>query len=370
MRYTEDFNGAQFEGVGVYQITTKNGRRASTARSYLHPVLKRHNLHLETRAHVTRLLFEGNKASGVEYQQNGKTHQVRAGREVILSGGAVNSPQLLQLSGVGPAALLRAHGVEVVVDSPAVGQNLQDHIGTSHYYKTRLRTLNGEFAGWRGKLWAGLRYALTRGGPLSLGVNQGGGFVKSSPDLTQPNLQLYYVPASYSTAKVGTRPMVELDPFEAFLLGYNACRPSSRGEITIRSADPFEHPAIRPNYLATEHDRQEAIAGAKLMRKIAASPAFADIITEEFKPGVQTASDDDFLEDFRQRATTIFHPSCTCRMGENNKTNVVDSTLKVHGVDNLRVIDASIFPNITSGNTNAPSIMVGEKGADLVLADT
>ena len=182
-----------------------------------------------------------------------------------------------------------------------------------------------------------------------------------------PNMQLYYVPASYSTAEVGTRPMVNLDPFEAFTLGYNACRPSSRGEIAIRSADPFQPPAIRPNYLTTEQDRREAIAGAKLMRRIAAAPAFADIITEEFTPGLGVASDAEMLEDFRTRAVTIFHPSCTCRMGDNRQNSVVDSQLRVYGIQGLRVIDASVFPNITSGNTNAPTIMLAEKGADLVL---
>ena len=367
--YTDDFNGPQFEGVGTYQITCKNGFRASTAGSYLHPVLKRDNLQLETRAHVTRVLFDGPKATGIEYHRGGTVHTAHAGKSVILSGGAVNTPQLLQLSGVGPVELLKSHGIDVVADRPAVGQHLQDHLGNSYYFKSTQRTLNGELAGPIGKLWAGMRYVFTRRGPLSLGVNQGGGFVKSSADLAQPNLQLYYVPATYTTADQGTRPMVNLDPFEGFNIGYNACRPTSRGEIAITSADPFTAPSIKPNYLSTEHDRHEAVVGAKLIRQIAAAPALANIIREEYQPGAAIQSDDEILDDFRSRSSTIFHASCTCRMGSNPVENVVDSKLNVHGVQNLRVVDASVFPNVTSGNTNAPTIMLAEKAADIILRD-
>ena len=365
--HTDDFNGPQFEGVGTYQITSKNGFRASTAKSYLHPALKRSNLRLETHAQATRVLFDGTKATAVEYQRNGKTHKVTANREVILSGGAVNTPQLLQLSGVGPSALLKQHGIDVLIDRPAVGKHMQDHLGASYYFKSRVSTLNGELASPLGKLWAGMKYVLTRSGPLSLGVNQGGGFVRSSPELAEPNIQLYFVPASYTTAASGTRPIVNLDPFEGLNIGYNACRPTSRGEITICSADPFAAPAIRPNYLSTELDQQEAIAGAKLIRKIAAAPAMAAIIKEEHQPGPSVSSDDQILDDFRARSSTIFHASCSCRMGADASENVVDSALRVHGAQNLRIVDASVFPNVTSGNTNAPTIMLAEKAADIIL---
>ncbi|MEM7207507.1 MAG: GMC family oxidoreductase N-terminal domain-containing protein [Pseudomonadota bacterium] len=364
--FNPDFNGEHFEGVGTYHINTKNGMRASTARTFLRPALKRNNVRLETHAHATRILFDGIKATGIEYRRNGKRHTATAGKEVILCGGAVNSPQLLQLSGIGDANLLKSHGIVVRIDNPAVGQNLQDHIGISHYYKSRVPTLNSELAGPLGKLWAGMKYVFLRRGPLSLGVNQGGGFVKSSPDLDVPNMQLYFVPTTYTTAKAGTRPMINLDPFDAFNIGFNACRPTSRGRVEIRSNDPFEAPAIHPNYLDTEHDRNEAVAGAKLVRSIAAAPAMQNIIKEEYIPGSSVASDDELLADARERAYTVFHASCTCRMGDSAQGNVVDSSLRVHGAQNLRVVDASAFPNVTSGNTNAPTIMLAEKAADLI----
>ena len=368
--YNPNFNGQCFEGVGTYQITSARGLRASTAKCYLRPALKRPNLYLKTHVHISRVLFDGTRATGVEYIQNGKTHRIKAHREVILSAGAVNSPHLLLLSGIGDANDLQQHGIPVRVNAPSVGQNLQDHLGNSYYFKSKQQTLNGELAGVMGKLWAGMKFLLARRGPLSIGVNQGGGFVKTNPELKHPNIQLYYVPTTYTTAQVGTRPMVNLDPFQAFSIGFNACRPSSRGTIKLRSNNPLDPPKIQPNYLSTEHDQQEAIAGAKVVRRIAAQNALATIITKEYEPGAAVHSDEQLLDDFRARASTIFHPCGTCRMGNNPRDNVVDSQLKVHGMRKLRVVDASVFPNVTSGNTNAPTIMLAEKAADIILADT
>jgi choline dehydrogenase len=310
----------------------------------------------------------------VTYRRGGalKTARVNARREVILSAGAVNSPQLLLLSGVGAGAALRAKGLEVrggAARKP-LARNLQDHLGRGLSLSLpKLPTLNEQLNPWWGKLLAGMRYVTTRGGPLGLSVNQGGGFVRGRPDRTRPNLQLYFSPVSYIKAPPRTRPLLNPDPYPGFLLGYSACRPTSRGEIMIRSADPFEAPAIRPAYLSTNHDIEEMVEGSRLMRRLAATPALSAIIDEELQPGEAVASDADFADDARKRAGTVFHPCGTCIMGPDPATSVVDPRLRVHGLSGLRVIDASIFPNVTSGNTNAPAIMVGEKGADLVLED-
>jgi choline dehydrogenase len=371
IRETADFNGEQQEGVGIYQILTRNGFRESTSFAYLHPARKRANVTLRTNCHVLRLTFEGTRATGVVYRDAaGREVTATAARSVVLSGGAINSPQLLQLSGVGPRALLGKHGIPLVKDAPAVGQNLQDHLNISYFYRSKVRTLNNELYPWYGKLWAGIRYVLTRSGPLSMSVNQGGGFVRSDLNQTVPNLQLYFNPASYTTSPGDTRKLMNPDPFAAFLLSFNSCRPTSRGHLEIRSRDPLVHPAIHPNYLSTDKDIEEAMGGMRLLRKLAATRPLADVIEEEMIPGPSKQSDDELLADFRQRAGTVYHPTCTCRMGPDPKESVVDARLRVHGLDGLRVIDASVFPYVTSGNTNAPSIMVGEKGAAMLQEDT
>ncbi len=364
-----DFNGATQEGAGLYEITTRDGIRASTARAFLRPALGRPNLRVETAAHATRILWEGRRAAGVAYRQRGREHEARAGREVILAAGAVNSPQLLQLSGVGPADWLRPLGIAMVLDCPAAGRHLQDHLGIDHLYRCRRPTLNQELRPWRGKLAAGLRYVLWRRGPLSLSVNQGGGFFRSRAELARPNMQLYFCPVSYTRAPPGKRPMMSPDPFPGFLLGISPCRPTSRGEIRVGSADPFAAPRIQPNSLATERDVQDMLEGVRFMRMLAATPALSSIIEREITPGPAVQSEAEHIADIRRRSSTVFHAAGTCRMGPDPAQAVVDARLKVHGIGGLRVIDTSVFPAVTSGNTNAPTIMVAEKGADLVLAD-
>ena len=365
----DDFNGATQEGVGLYEITTRKGRRESAATAYLDPARGRANLAIETGAQVTRIGFDGTRAAGVTYVQDGTIRSARAAREVILCAGAINSPLLLQHSGIGPAAHLQAHGIPVVRDHPAVGQHMQDHLCIDHLYRSRVPTLNEVLRPWHGKLWAGLRYVAARRGPLALSVNQGGGFVRSRPGLDRPNMQLYFSPVSYTRAPAGKRPLMSPDPFPGFLLSAQPCRPTSRGFVQVRSADPFDAPVIVPNSLATAHDIEELLEGALLLRRLAATPAFAAVIAEEMKPGRAAQSRDELIDDIRRRASTVFHPVSTCRMGPDPQESVVDHTLRVHGIGGLRVIDASVFPAVTSGNTNAPAIMVGEKGADLVLAD-
>ncbi len=364
---THNFNTDQFEGFGRYDITTKGGRRHSTARAFLGPAARRPNLQIITHAHATRVLFDGQRATGVAYQHQSGNRTINAHREVILSAGAINSPQLLQLSGIGDAALLQSLSIPLVNDRPAVGQNLQDHIAVNYYYKSLVPTMNDTLYPLSGKLRAGLQYLLTRKGLLSLSVNQCGGFVKTRQNLAHPDVQLYFTPASYTKARPGERPIIHPDPYSAFLLSFQPCRPTSRGSLSIRSTDPFQHPSIQPAYLSTNDDVDTVLAGCRLLRELAATDALSSIIKEEFMPGQAVQTDEQLLDDFRERADTVFHPVGTCIMGKDANNSVVDPSLRVHGCDALRVIDASVFPNLTSGNTNAPTIMVAEKGAELVL---
>lgn len=364
-----DFNGASQEGVGVYQISTRDGRRMSAARAFLRPAMKRANVRVETGALATRILFDGKRAIGVAYDRNGESVVVRAGREVIVSAGSVNTPQLLQLSGVGPGNHLGGLGIEVVHANENVGRNLQDHVGINYTFKGREPTLNQILRPWWGKALVGLQYLLTRSGPLSLSMNNAGGFFRTDPGLARPNMQLYFQAFSTVIPKSGERPILTPDPWPGFSIGLSNCRPSSRGEIMIRSADPRAYPRISANAYSTEHDVAEMLAAVKFVRKIAAQPAMAEIIVEEILPGPSITSDADLIQDFRKRSGTVYHPVSTCRMGPDPATAVVDPRLRVHGVDGLRIIDASIFPENISGNTNAPAIMTGWKGAQLVLED-
>ena len=366
---TSDFNGSHPEGVGMYQINTRGGWRASTANAFLRPALKRKTLRLETNALATRILFDGRRATGVEYTCRGRTQQVKARREVILSGGTINSPQLLMLSGIGDPERLKRVGIVPLLAARAVGQNLQDHLAVSYFYKARTATLNDILHPALGKAVAGLRYIFDRAGPLSMSVNQSGGFVRSDPALPHVNLQLYFSPVSYTKTPISERKLLNPDPFSAFLLSHNPCRPTSRGHIELASIDPAVHPAIHPNYLSTQQDIDDVMAGNRLLRRIARARPLADIIAKEIFPGATVAGDEALLEDFRRRADTVYHPTSTCIMGSDAADSVVDHRLRVHGITGLRVIDASIFPTITSGNTNAPTVMVAEKGAAMILED-
>ncbi|CAM5448623.1 choline dehydrogenase [Aquamicrobium terrae] len=364
-----DFNGASQEGAGVYQITTRNGRRMSAARAFLRPAMRRKNVRVETDAHVTKILFEGTRAVGVEYSRNGRTMQARAGREVIVSAGSVNSPQLLQLSGIGPAELLSGLGIPIVHALEHVGRNLQDHQGINYTWKGRVPTLNQILRPWWGKALVGARYLLLRSGPLSMSMNQGGGFFRTDAAQPRPNMQLYFQAFSTVIPRSGERPILSPDPWPGFSIGLSNCRPSSRGEIMIRSADPFEQPRISPNAYSTNEDVSEMLDAVKFLRRIAAQAPMAEIIEEEVLPGPSITSDDDLIQDFRKRSGTVYHPVSTCRMGPDPARAVVDARLRVHGMSGLRVVDASIFPDNIAGNTNAASIMTGWKGAEMVLED-
>ena len=369
LKLNADYNDGDMDGATCYQITTKGGFRASAARGYLKPARKRANLNIQTNAHVTRVLLEDRRPVGVEFTQRGQQKTARARGEVILCGGAINSPQLLQLSGIGPADLLRAHNIPVVHELTNVGRNLKDHLGSDIYYRSQVPTLNQQLRPLLGKLKVGLQYLLTRKGPLSLSLNQGGGFVRLTEHSEGPDLQLYFSPVSYTRAPVGVRPLMSPDPFPGFLLGFNPCKPTSTGHLQIRSPDPMEPPALYPNYLDTDHDREVMLAGTRLVRRIADMPALQGVIESEFLPGRDVESDDDIAAYLRQTSWSVFHQCATCRMGGDPATSVVDARLRVHGIEGLRVADASIFPTIPTGNTNAPAIMVGERASDLILQD-
>jgi choline dehydrogenase len=365
----DDFNGASQEGVGHFQLTTKGGRRNSAARAFLYPVRSRKNLLVLTRAQVTRVLFQGKRAVGVEYVKSGTKQSARAGREVILSGGAVNTPQLLQLSGIGDGAHLRGLGLDVLVDNRNVGRQLKDHQGINYTYRLNVPTMNDVLRPWWGKLRVGLQYILFRSGPLSISINQGGGFFKSNPSHPRPNMQLYYQAFSTLIPKAHERPILSPDPFSGMSLGLSNCRPTSVGEIMIVTADPSVHPRITANAYSTDHDIQEMLEAVKFLRKIAAQKPLADLIAEELRPGPTVVTDEQIINDFRNRSGTVYHPCCTARMAATVVQGVVDPRLRVHGVEGLRVVDASAFPSIISGNLNAAAMMIGWRGADMILQD-
>ncbi|HEX4648165.1 MAG TPA: GMC family oxidoreductase N-terminal domain-containing protein [Steroidobacteraceae bacterium] len=368
---TTDFNGAQPEGAGLWQVTIKDGWRVSAANAYLRPAIGRPNLALQLHSQVTRVLFDGKRATGVEYLHHGAPRLASARVEVLLAGGAVNTPQILELSGIGDGELLSRLEIPVIADSPAVGRGLQDHLAVVYFYRSRVPTLNDELAPFLGKVRAALRYALTRRGPLAMSVNQAGAFLRSRPELTRPNLHIYFNPASYSTTTTGSsRRLMNPDPFPGFLMSFNTCRPTSRGSIHIRSKDPLAKPAIVPNSLSTETDIRDVYDGARALRRIAAARPLAQVIESEREPGEAVHADADVLADFRKRAGTVFHASGTCAMGSDPRNAVLDERLRVRGVTGLRVVDASAFPNVTSGNTNAPTLMLAEKAADLILQDS
>ncbi|HTX49798.1 MAG TPA: GMC family oxidoreductase N-terminal domain-containing protein [Caulobacteraceae bacterium] len=362
-----DVNGAEQEGVSYYQLTVKNGQRCSAAVAYLHPVMDRPNLRVETGALTTRVLFEGQRAVGVEYRQGGETKTARASAEVILCGGAVNSPQLLQLSGVGPAALLKAHGIEVVADLAGVGENLQDHYVITATFRLKAGTVSvNELTKGTRFLGETLKYIFQRRGLLTLSAAHIAVFCKSRPELAGPDIQFHILPATMDTQKLLEEQKMELEGQPGLTIAPCQLRPESRGWIRIKSPDGSVYPAIQPNYLSDPIDQQVAVASLNWARKIAAQPALTKWIDHELLPGAEMQGDDALLAFARMSGSTIYHPVGTCQMG-HGPAAVVDPQLRVNGVEGLRVVDASIMPRLCSGNTNAPTIMIAEKAADLIL---
>lgn len=360
-----DFNTGSNEGISYFHVNQKNGRRWSAARGFLKPALSRSNLKVETHAHATRILFEGKRAIGVEILQHGKLRRILARKEVILSAGAIASPQLLQLSGIGNGTFLQEHGIDIVHHLPGVGENLQDHLQLRPIYKVSgVRTLNEEYRSLLKKGQMALEYALFRKGPLTMAPSQLGAFTRSSPDYATPNLQFHIQPLSLD--KFGEDP----HPFPAFTASVCNLRPTSRGTVRIRDGKAGEPPLIRPNYLSTDEDQRVAVDALRLVRQIVAMPALQKYRPEEYKPGATLKTDEELLKGARDIGTTIFHPVGTAKMGvDSDPMAVTDARLRVRGVESLRVIDASIMPTITSGNTNSPTLMIADKGAAMILED-
>lgn len=363
----KDVNAAEQEGATYYQLTVKNGQRQSAAVAYLHPAMGRPNLRVETNALASRVLLEGKRAVGVEWTQGGATRSAKASREVILSGGAVNSPQLLQLSGIGPGEVLRAAGVPVVHDLPGVGENLQDHYVMSMTYRLKAGTVSvNELT--KGARFVGevAKYLTQRKGLLTLSAAHIAAFCKSRPDLSGPDIQFHILPATFDQDKLVNHQKMELENKPGLTIAPCQLRPESRGHIRIKSGDHKTYPSIFANYLSDPLDQEVAIASLKWSRKIASQPALERYVESEMSPGEAVTSDEDLLAYGRLAGTTIYHPVGTCKMGHDPRA-VVDPELKVRGIEGLRVVDASVMPRLVSGNTNAPTIMIAEKASDMIL---
>ncbi|MGH1415132.1 MAG: GMC family oxidoreductase [Pelagimonas sp.] len=364
-RFNPDYNGESQEGVGFFQLTAKNGRRCSSAVAYLKPVRGRENLQIITHALAEKIELDGNRATGVTYRdKSGQVKTIKARREVVLSGGAINSPQLLMLSGIGEAEQLVANGIAVRKDLPGVGKNMQDHLQARLVYKCNEPTLNDEVRSLFGQAKIALKYAMFRAGPMTMAASLATGFLKTRPDLETPDIQFHVQPLSAENPGKGA------DPFSAFTMSVCQLRPESKGEIQIVSPEARTYPKIIPNYLSTETDCRTVVEGVKIARNIARHAPLTSKISQEFRPNASLQIDDyeATLDWARSNTASIYHPTGTCKMG-NDAQAVVDDRLRVHGISGLRVADCSIMPEIVSGNTNAPAIMIGEKASELMLED-
>ncbi|MEP1767402.1 MAG: choline dehydrogenase [Sulfitobacter sp.] len=362
-RFNPDYNGADQEGVGLFQLTAHKGRRCSAAVAYLNPAKSRKNLQILTHAQVEKIVIEGKRATAVQYtDKTGTLRTLHAAKEIILSGGAINSPHLLMLSGIGPAKQLQAHGIPVQADLNGVGKNLQDHLQARLVYKTHEATLNDEVSSLLGQARIGLRYFTTRTGPMAMAASLATGFLKTRPEVATPDIQLHVQPLSAENPGKGA------DRFSAFTMSVCQLRPESRGEIKLASAEARTYPKIIPNYLSTQTDCRTIVDGINIARNIARHPPLAAKILAEHRPdaSLDMGDYDATLDWARDNTASIYHPTGTCKMGQDPLA-VVDAQLRVHGIAGLRVADCSIMPEIVSGNTNAPAIMIGEKASDLVL---
>jgi len=361
--YVEDYNGPSQEGVSYFQLTTRRGLRCSSAVAFLHPIKRRKNLTILTRAGAVQVTFDGTRATGIRYRNKaGEIRTLTARKEVILSAGALGSPHILMTSGIGNGDHLAEHGIGLVKHLPGVGQNLQDHLQARVVFKTKTPTLNDEVRGIFKQMGVGLQYILTRRGPMTMAASLGTAFLKTDPNLETPDIQFHIQPWSADSPGEGVH------PFSAFTASVCQLRPESRGHIELRSADPGEAPAFHPNYLATPGDQKTIVEGIKIALKVAEQEPLKSQIAEYFRPTSADLDDAALLDWARENSTTIYHQTGTCKMGQDAQA-VVDARLRVHGIQGLRVADCSIMPEIVSGNTNAPAIMIGEKLAQMVMQD-
>jgi choline dehydrogenase len=361
-----DYNGADQYGVGYFQLTARNGLRCSSAKAYLKPIRDRKNLEVITNVLTEKVLFDGKRAVGIQGMRSGRPFTARARNEVVLSAGAIGSPQILMLSGIGPGDHLNDHSIDILHASEGVGKNLQDHLQARPVYKCSVPTINTRTKGLWNQAKIALEYALKQTGPMTMAASLGTGFLKTRPELETPDIQFHIQPFSADNPTTGTH------AFDAFTASVLQMRPESAGQLLLQSNDPHDHPNIYPNYLATQLDQETIVEGIRIARRICRQSPVADVITDEHAPGKAVADDDHdgLLNWARDTATTIYHPTGTCKMGPmSDKKAVVDARLRVKGVSNLRVADCSIMPQIVSGNTNAPAIMIGERVSDMIRED-
>lgn len=366
---TKNFSDFQNEGFGNYNITTRNGYRWTAADGFLKPSLKKKNIKLLTNANVQKLILKNHRITGVEYIQHTILHKVEAKIGVIMTAGSIKTPQILMHSGIGSAESLKKNGIKVELENHNVGLHLQDHIGLNYIYKSRIPTLNQSLGTFSGRIKSFIQYFLFRNGPLSLSINQGGGFLKWKNKEEYPNLQIYFNPLTYSISYKNKRPLLQTDKFNGFVIGFNSCRPKSRGTVSIKSNDINDDPVINPNYLSNHEDIYDLECAFDFVRQLTKTKAIKEVMINPLTIDPLKVSNEELIKNFKKKSSSVYHPCGTCRMGSNKKNSVVSHRLKVHDFENLWVADASIFPNITSGNINAPVMMMAFKGSELILED-
>ena len=364
----DSFNADNAEGVGHYDITTRNGYRWSAADGFLKDTLTK-NVKLTTQANVNQITVSDKKITGVKYSKKGRNFEVKAKIGVVMAAGSIKTPHILMLSGIGPSDHLKDFGIETKIDNPNVGSNLQDHIGIDYLYRSKVPTLNKSLGTVSGRIKSILEYLIFRSGPLSLSINQGGGFIRWKNREDYPNLQVYFNPLTYSVSHANKRPLLKTDKFDGFIIGFQPCRPNSRGSIRLLSKEINDDPLIDPGYLSNEKDLYDLECAYDFVKKISQTHSLDNIIDHPIGIDLVKSSAKEMISHFRQNATSVFHPCGTCKMGPDKDTSVVSNRLKVHGLQNLWVVDASVFPNITSGNINAPVMMTAYIGGNLISED-